>query len=282
MKQVITLEHVYKDFGNVTVLNDLSFSVSEGEIFGLLGPSGAGKTTIIRILTGQLSATRGTASVFGANTKHITEDIYSKIGMVLDNSGLYARLNCRDNLRLFADVYGLDKACIEPAMEAVKLKDAMKRRASGLSKGMAQRLVFARAIMHKPKLLFLDEPTSGLDPATLLEIHELIFHLRKNGTTIFLTTHNMTEASKLCDNVALLNEGSIAEYGAPDALCRRYNHKQTISVLLKDGKRLELPSERSSCQIISGLFENELVESIHSSEPNLESVFISLTGRKLV
>ena len=281
MKKCIEMKNVSKSFDKKLVLDHISFSVGESEIFGLLGPSGAGKTTMIKILTGQTHASDGVAFVLGADTGHITDEIYSKIGMVLDDQGLYERLNCYYNLKIFAEIYDIDKDNIERVLAQVGLIEAMKKPVSQLSKGMKQRLILARAIMHNPQLLFLDEPTSGLDPATALEIHKLIFELRDSGTTVFLTTHNMAEATKLCDNVALLNEGKIVEYGAPDEICLKYNPNKIVSVLLKDGQMLELPIDKTSSPKITEMFENELVESIHSSEPNLETVFIQLTGRKL-
>jgi len=280
-KKCIEMKCISKNFGEKLVLDQVSFSVGEREIFGLLGPSGAGKTTMIKILTGQTCASDGEAFVLGADTRHIRDEIYSKIGMVLDNQGLYERLSCYYNLKMFAEIYDIDKANIERVLTQVGLLEAMKKQVSQLSKGMKQRLVLARAIMHNPQLLFLDEPTSGLDPATALEIHKLIFELRDNGTTVFLTTHNMAEATKLCDNVALLNEGKIVEYGVPDEICRKYNPKKIVSVLLKDGQIMELSIDKTSAPQISELFKNEIVESIHSSEPDLETVFIQLTGRKL-
>ena len=224
-KKCIVMNCVSKSFGEKRVLDQISFSVSEREIFGLLGPSGAGKTTMIKILTGQISVSDGVAYVWGIDTSHITDDIYSKIGMVLDDQGLYERLSCYYNLKIFAEIYDIDKDNIERVLSQVGLINSIKKPVSQLSKGMKQRLVLARAIMHNPHLLFLDEPTSGLDPATALEIHQLIFELRDRGTTVFLTTHNMAEATKLCDNVVLLNEGKIVEYGAPDEICRKYNPK---------------------------------------------------------
>jgi len=281
MKKCIEMKNVSKSFDKKLVLDHISFIVEESEIFGLLGPSGAGKTTMIKILTGQTNASYGEAFVLGADTRHITDEIYSKIGMVLDDQGLYERLSCYYNLKIFAEIYDINKDNIERVLAQVGLMDAMKKPVSQLSKGMKQRLILARAIMHNPQLLFLDEPTSGLDPATALEIHQLIFDLRDSGTTIFLTTHNMAEATKLCDNVALLNEGKIVEYGVPDEICRKYNPKKIVSLLLKDGQILDLPIDKTSSEKIAKMFENELVESIHSSEPNLETVFIQLTGRKL-
>jgi ABC-2 type transport system ATP-binding protein len=134
--------------------------------------------------------------------------------------------------------------------------------------------------MHGPELLFLDEPTSGLDPATATYIHQLILEERAKGTAIFLTTHNMEEATKLCDNVALLNKGEIVEYGYPKEICRKHNNQNKIQILLKSGETFLLQNDASSAELISNYFKENAVESIHSSEPNLETVFMELTGRK--
>ncbi|MDF2952042.1 MAG: transporter ATP-binding protein [Anaerocolumna sp.] len=226
---IIEVNHVEKSFLNHEVLKDISFRVEEGEIFGLLGPSGAGKTTLIKILIGQLHADRGTTCIFGAeyksknnnknesknNSKNekAIQNVNSKIGVVLDNCGLYERLSCWDNLIIFAKIHGNSHKEILEVLSRVGLTEAAGTPAGKLSKGMKQRLILARSLMHKPKLLFLDEPTSGLDPGTAAQIHQLLYELREKGTTIFLTTHNMDEATKLCNNVALLNEGIIVEYG---------------------------------------------------------------------
>ncbi len=280
--KVIEISHLFKNFETKIVLNDLSCYVENGEIFGLLGPSGAGKTTLIKILTGQLSPSNGTAELFGTNCLNISSKLYLQIGMVTDNSGLYDRLNCYDNLLLFTKIYGIDKSRIHEVIAKVELSDAIKTPVGKLSKGMRQRLILARAILHKPKLLFLDEPTSGLDPATAEKIHELLFELKKKETTIFLTTHNMEEASKLCDNIALLNEGVILEYGSPEEICRKYNQENKVTVLCRDGKEIILPNSDESAAQISECFSTNNVLSIHSSEPNLETVFIKLTGRRLI
>jgi ABC-2 type transport system ATP-binding protein len=279
---VIEISHLTKSFGTKTVINDITCSVEKGEIFGLLGPSGAGKTTLIKILTGQFAVSNGTATLFGSDCGSISRELYLQIGMVMDNSGLYERLNCYDNLLLFTKIFRINKKHIIDVIEQVELSDAIKTPVVKLSKGMRQRLILARAIIHKPKLLFLDEPTSGLDPATAKRIHELLFELKKNGTTIFLTTHNMEEASKLCDNIALLNEGIILEYGSPEEICRKYNDQNKVTILCKDGKELILPNSSESVLQIAECFSQNNVLSIHSSEPNLETVFIKLTGRRLV
>jgi ABC-2 type transport system ATP-binding protein len=276
------MKNIKKSFGDKTALNDVSCSVYKSEIFGLLGPSGAGKTTIIKILTGQLLQTGGEASIFGTDTNKLTDEIYSQLGMVMENSGVYSRLSCYENLAIFAEIYNIKKNKIYEALEKVQLTEAAGRAVSKLSKGMLQRLIFARAIMHNPKILFLDEPTNGLDPATSMEIHKLIFELCDKGTTVFLTTHNMEEATRLCDNVALLNNGVFVEYGVPDSLCRKYNSQKSINIILKDGRKVIVPNAAESAKLISGYFSEDQVEAIHSSEPDLETVFLTLTGRKLV
>lgn len=278
----IEVTHIRKEFQGRTVLSDINIKVGKGEIFGLLGPSGAGKTTLIKILTGQLSADAGEAVVMGRNVKKVDSSFYKNYGMVLDNTGLYHRLTCKDNLLLFAEIYGLKKTRAKEVLEQVGLVEAYKTPVHKLSKGMMQRLVLARAFMHEPKILFLDEPTSGLDPSTARDIRNLIQKQKEKGTTVFLTTHNMEEATELCKNIALLFEGKLVEYGEPDAICRKYNNNNSIKVLLKDGKSITLSNESTAAEEIYRYFKEEQVESIHSSEPNLESVFVQVTGRKWV
>lgn len=277
----IMMQDIRMSFKDKEVLSDVSLNVEQGEIFGLLGPSGAGKTTLIKIITGQLRQTHGTAVVLGTDAAKMERSMYTQFGMMLDDSGIYERLSCYDNLLLFAQLYRIPKRRISEVLEQVSLKDAAKRTVSNLSKGMKQRLVLGRAILNAPKILFLDEPTSGLDPATAAKIHELIRGEQKRGATIFLTTHNMAEAEKLCGHVALLHEGRIVEYGSPRELCTRHNHCGTIDVRKKDGSRLTLENSASSADEIGSLFRTGDVESIHSLEPNLETVFMELTGKRL-
>lgn len=276
----IEVKNLTKFFGDKKVLDNVSVSVGTGELFGLLGPSGAGKTTLIKVLTGQLKY-HGEASVFGRECSSFGNEIYSHVGMVLDNSGIYERLTCYENLKLFAKIYRINNEEINSVLKRVGLIEAKKTPAGKLSKGMKQRLLLARAVLHRPKMLFLDEPTSGLDPATAREIHDYLIELKKEGTAIFLTTHNMEEAYKLCDNIALLNEGKIVEYGAPDELCRRHNQTNSIELLLKSGEKVEIPNSGAYADKIAEYFRGEKVETIHSSEPNLETVFMKLTGRGL-
>ncbi|TYS17016.1 ABC transporter ATP-binding protein [Rossellomorea vietnamensis] len=278
---VIQVEHLSKSFKNEAALRELNFSVRSGEIFGFLGPSGSGKTTTIKILTGQLAQTSGKAMVLGKPVEQINESIYEQVGIVTDNSGIYERMTVYSNMKFFANILGVEKERIDTLLTRVGLLEHKDKVASNLSKGMAQRLVLARALLHQPKVLFLDEPTSGLDPSTAIAIHELLSELSESGTAIFLTTHNMDEATKLCDHVALLNEGVIVEHGAPKALTLKYNQNKSYQILLKNEKEFTLPHCEETGKKINQWIENDELVTIHSNEPTLEKVFIELTGREL-
>jgi ABC-2 type transport system ATP-binding protein len=267
------------------VLDDVSVTVNDGEIFGLLGPSGAGKTTLIRVLTGQLKFEEGEALINGKDIRKLAGADKKQFGVMMDDFGLYERLTCYQNLCVFADIYGVGDREIRSVLQEVKLTDAEKKEVKKLSKGMKERLRLARALLSKPKVLFLDEPTSGLDPQTASEIHEIIKKRKDAGTIIFLTTHNMTEAEKLCDHLVLLNEGRIVESGQPKELCLRYDHQKRIELVTKGGEKISLEMDKENAsetgrKIAEFLMEGKL-STIHSKEPNLETVFMELTGRKL-
>ena len=282
MNKAIFADKITKSFGERRVLDGISFEVGKGEIFGLLGPSGAGKTTLIKILTGQLKAEDGSSVINDINSAELKGKDYCSFGIMMDNFGLYERLSCFDNLKVFARLYGIGNDGIRKALEKVGLSKAEKTAASNLSKGMKSRLRLARALMTDPVILFLDEPTSGLDPATADEIQQLILDGKNKGQTVFLTTHNMAEAEKLCDNIALLNEGKIIEYGQPQEICRRYNHQKTLRLHLTDGTDMEIPHDIQAGDTVSELMKEGRVETIHSAEPNLETVFMELTGKELM
>ena len=278
---MIYCKNVQKSFSSKKVLSGIDFEIEDGEIFGLLGPSGAGKTTLIKILTGQLDFDSGTVTVMNKSVASLTGLDKKNIGIMMDQFGVYERLSCYDNLMIFADIYGIPHSKINEVLTRVGLERDAKTPTSKLSKGMRARLSLARVFMHSPKLIFLDEPTSGLDPQTMNQIHKLILEKKKDGCTIFLTTHNMEEAYKLCDKVALLNEGVIVEQGNPEEVCRKYNHQKKIKIHLTSGEDMELDHNREAASEIECLLSEGILETIHSSEPTLETVFLELTGRKL-
>lgn len=273
MTNILKATQLTKTFGNVKALDHCDLEIRKGEIFGYLGPSGAGKTTTIKLLTGQLHSDSGQITVLGENP--FSPDIRQRIGIMSDMSGLYEKMTVYENLDIFADIYGIrdKKDTIRKTLMAVDLLDSAKKKVEKLSRGMKQRLVFARTILHSPDLLFLDEPTANLDPATADEIRELIRDLNRSGATIFLTTHNMEEADELCHRIALLNKGHIVESGSPEELKLKYAGKKVVITTGK--KRTEVPLEKNC--IIKALEQAEDLLMIHSEEPSLRDVFLTLT-----
>lgn len=276
MTEVIVVDGMSKTFGQTVALDGISFTVEEGQIFGFLGPSGSGKTTTITILTGQLMADSGQARVFGKNALDLTSDDFKAIGIVSDTSGYYDKMTLLKNLEAYAYYYGLPKSRVLEVLERVGLPHDGKQIAEKLSTGMKQRMLLARALLNRPKLLFLDEPTSGLDPSTSRLIHELLLDLKAQGVSIFLTTHDMAEATLLCDKVSLLYQGKLVETGAPDQLIEKYHTDKKVKVIYQDGSQSVLAYED-----LASLADVADVATIHSCEPTLEDIFIRLTGGTL-
>ena len=278
---MIKCTDIHKRFNGKEVLSGINIEIPDGNIFGLLGPSGAGKTTLIKIITGQLEFEKGSVTILDKNVDELTGSDRRNIGIMMDRFGLYERFSCIDNLKVFADIYGVSYSKIKETLELVGLGDSMKKSASNRSKGMWVRLNLARVFMISPKVIFLDEPTSGLDPQTSKQIRKIILDKKNSGCTVFLTTHNMEEAYELCDTVALLNEGVIAECGNPQEICRKHNHQKRINLHLSSGEDIELGQDEKAAERVFELLKTGRVETIHSSEPTLETVFLELTGRNL-
>ncbi len=216
----IQVDHLSKRFGDRIAFEDVSFEVGRGEVFGFLGPNGAGKTTTVRTLGGLIAPTRGTAVVAGVPlTPENGVEIRRRIAIMPESPGLYLHLSVLENLECFADLYEISDARERTgaALRAVNLVDRGRDTCGTLSKGLRQRVALARALLSDPEVLFLDEPTSGLDPVAAREVHELILGLRQRGKTIFLTTHRLDEAERLCDRVAILNT-SLRTIGRPGEL----------------------------------------------------------------
>lgn len=272
---MIKVERVTKRFGDNIALNQISFSINEGEIFGFLGPSGSGKITMINLLTGQLQANSGKTELLGKDSQKLLPSDFEELGLVGDTSGYYEKLSLYNNLLLFARLYGVSKSRIEEILKQVGLYDSKDTPAEKLSTGMRQRMLLARALINYPKVLFLDEPTSGLDPTTSKKIHKLLQELKERGTTIFLTTHDMNEATLLCDNLALLNKGDLIEQGSPSEIIQKYNTEKKVAVTYSDSTKKVVRFEDLQQE------DYKKMMTIHSCEPTLEDIFIKLTGEKL-
>ena len=275
MSSIVVSKNIVKTFGTKIALNKINFEIKEGEIFGFLGPSGSGKTTMINILTGQLLQDGGNSQLLGKDSYSLNSTDLEKIGIVSDKSGFYEKLSLEKNLLLYAKLYGVNLNRVDELLNKVGLLESKSILAEQLSTGMKQRMLLARALINQPKILFLDEPTSGLDPTTSKSIHELLVDLKENGTTIFLTTHDMNEATLLCDNLALLNKGKLIEQGNPADIIQKYNTNKRIKIIYKN--REERIFDFSE---LTNLNVNDII-SIHSCEPTLEEIFIELTGEKL-
>ena len=215
---ILSMEAVGLSFGDKRVLDNLTFSVRRGEVFGFLGPSGVGKTSTIKLLTRQLARDGGRISLLGRPLERATEADYERVGILSDTSALYDRMSIADNVELYARLRGVGRRRVPMLLQRLGLAEDAKTLVKHCSKGMRQRAALAAALVHEPELLFLDEPTSGLDPAARAEVHKLLADLRARGATVFLTTHDMAEAETVCDRVAILADGAIAACDDPDEL----------------------------------------------------------------
>src|SRR6202789_1826118 len=218
--QALVVDHLTKRFGRRIAFSDVSFEVAQGEVFGFLGPNGAGKTTTVRTLGTLIAPTSGSATIAGITlSPENGVEIRQRIAIMPEAPGLYLRLTVSENLEYFAGLYGLHHPGprIDKALEAVNLASRAGDLCGGLSKGLRQRVGLARTLLSDPAVMFLDEPTSGLDPVAAREVHDLVDGLRQRGVTIFLTTHRLDEAEKLCDRVAILNT-TVTTIGLPAAL----------------------------------------------------------------
>ncbi|MFZ0531781.1 MAG: ABC transporter ATP-binding protein [Anaerolineales bacterium] len=277
----IEVDGLSRTFNGRLVVDELTFIVQEGEIFGFLGPNGAGKTTTIRLLTGQIHPTSGRASVSGFDIVHQRQQLKRCIGVVFEEQNLYERFSGRENLAFSASLYGVDSKRVEEVLEQVSLREWANDRVQKYSNGMRQRLVIARALLHKPRVLFLDEPTRGLDPIVAREIRLMITSLVDQGMTVFLTTHYMEEAEHLCRQVAFIDQGRIVGLDTPDRLKASYG-KRGINLTLLDGAHLYIPfDETKNGEHLGELAASGRILTAHSAEASLEDVFVQLTGKRL-
>lgn len=283
MIRVSNLYYSYSNDENYAV-KDISFEIKRGEIFGFLGPSGAGKSTTQNILIGLLPLQKGSVLVDGRDIRTSSRHLFNSIGVSFEIPNVYKKLSGVENLKFHSEMYSVPT--LEPVklLKMVGLEQAARKRAGGYSKGMLQRLVFVRSMINNPNIWFLDEPTAGLDPGTTGVIKDIIKEKQQQGTTVFLTTHNMHIAEELCDTVAFISNGEISAIDSPKSLKLKYGER-LVEIEYKEGGKLkkELLSlaDKNHKQRINKLVSDAKIETMHTREATLEQVFIKVTGRGL-
>jgi ABC-2 type transport system ATP-binding protein len=286
MNQAIIADELTYYYDSLPAVDHVSFSVAEGEILGFLGPNGAGKTTTVKMLTGQLRPKGGKAYLLGTDISQNMEDIQGQIGVCFEVTNLYEQMTAIENLRLFARLFSMKQFDAQSLLERVGLSGRGKDRVETYSKGMKQRLMVARSILNRPRVLFLDEPTVGLDPTSSEAIRNIILEERERGATVFLTTHDMMEADKLSDRVAFMNQGKIVALDTSHNLKQRHGKRALKAKVLNTGGELEdrevIMDKPETPRAVQELFSREKVVTIHSEEATLEDIFINITGRGLV
>lgn len=284
MIKVSNLYHSYNKDENYAV-KDVSFEIEKGEIFGFLGPSGAGKSTTQKILIGLLELQKGNVFIDGTDLKKSSKRLFNSIGVSFEKANIYKKLTGKENLEFYATMFDVPTEDPLQLLKMVGLEDAAHQRAGGYSKGMLQRLVFARSMLNDPKLWFLDEPTSGLDPNTASVIKNIIKDKQQQGTTIFLTTHNMYIADELCDRVAFITDGSLKVVDSPRNLKLKYGEKFIGVEYDENGsmksEKFSMTEERDR-EKIKSLLTIGKIETMHTQEATLEEIFIKVTGKELV
>ncbi|MCA9696317.1 MAG: ABC transporter ATP-binding protein [Myxococcales bacterium] len=284
MLEVESLTYTYAGAPEPAV-RDVSFRIETGQIFGFLGPSGAGKTTVQKIMTRLLEQQGGEVRYDGRPLTTLDRSFFAEVGVSFEHPNLFPRLTGLENLEAFLGLYPEPHEDPRALMQRVGLGDAVDKKAEDYSKGMKQRLVFVRALLHRPKYLFLDEPTSGLDPATARVIMEIIGEHKQRGATIILTTHDMLVAGTLADQVAFLHEGTIAACDAPRALELQYGQR---AVRVEHRQKGVLTSEllflddEDDRRYLASLTAAGEIETMHSQEASLDAIFLQITGKALV
>ena len=303
MSTVIEVNNLHKSYGDIKAVNNVSFAVAQGEIFGMLGPNGAGKTTTMEIVEGLRTADSGSVVVLGMNVGQHLRRVKASIGVQLQTTSLYPRLSVREVLDLFGSFFPRALS-VDGLIELVGLEDSRNKLCINLSGGQKQRLSVALALVNDPQILFLDEPTTGLDPQARHNIWDVIEFGRRKGKTVFLTTHYMEEAERLCDRVAIIDHGGIIATDRPDRLVGQHFREQAIEFELD--QHLDEEVFRQLAGVTNMLAENGKVTVYSSSVPvtisallelanqrsikltdlyirraTLEDVFLKLTGRRI-
>lgn len=283
-EKVIEVKNLSFSYTRKRFLENIDFTVKRGEIFGFLGPSGAGKSTLQKVLTGLCTGYKGTAKILGTESRNHKSDFYEHIGVDFEYPSLFEKLTAKENLEYFASLYSGEKQNIDNLLREVGLYEHKDKKVSAFSKGMRSRLNFIKSLVHNPQVLFLDEPTSGLDPNNAKIMKDMIKKERDKGKTIIITTHNMQDATELCDRVVFIVNGQMKALDTPhNFIMQRGAAKVTYTYMdnEREQQRTSLLSEISGDSIFSELVAQNRITSIHSAEPTLSDIFIELTGAQL-
>lgn len=281
MIQVKNLNYQYPSTSNLAI-KGINFSIAKGEVFGFLGPSGSGKSTTQKILFKLLTGYNGMALIDGKEVNAWGKDLYEKIGVGFELPNHYLKLTALENLTFFKNFYNKTHNPME-LLDMVGLKKDANKKVGDFSKGMKMRLNFVRSFLHDPEILFLDEPTSGLDPVNSKVVKDIIVDLKSKGKTIFITTHQMYDAEKLCDRVAFIVDGEIKAMDSPENLKIKHSNR-SVEVLFRnsvDKEKFQLDGLGQNKTFLEKLQSNE-IETIHSKEASLDDIFIQVTGKTLV
>ena len=264
-------------------LQNINFEVGKGEILGFLGPSGAGKSTLQKILIGMITNYGGSVIVNGVESKRHSNKFYENIGVDFEFPSLYEKLTAIENLKYFGSLYSKKLLSIDELLKSVGLENESNKRVSEYSKGMKSRLNFIKALLHNPDILFLDEPTSGLDPSNSKVMKDIILSEKSKGKTIILTTHNMLDATELCDRVAFIVNGKISALDTPHNLIMSKGAIKVRYTYFDNGEKTSecFLNNTANDKNLNMLIEKNKLLSIHSSEPTLNDIFMEITGRNL-
>lgn len=269
-----------KSYGKFQALKDLDMDILKGQCVGLLGSNGAGKSTTIRLITGQMRASKGKIAVLGIDPSRQPKKIHPFIGYIPDNQALYEEFDVFTNIEIFAKLYGKGQQETHQIIEDIQLTEKKKERVKNLSKGLKQRVLIARALVHRPSFILLDEPTTGLDPSSAEAIYAILESLKKEGATMLLTTHLMNDVERLCDKIVFINKGRKVEEGTPEDLKRKYS-LPTVDVQLKTTEGIKncvIEKKENWVQELLKLEQSGEVLSINTHTPKLEEIFIKLVG----
>lgn len=281
---MISVKDLCFSYTKTPFIKNVNITIEDGEIFGFLGPSGAGKTTLQKILTGLISSYQGSAKVGGVECKNHGKGFYEKIGVDFEFSTLYEKLTAKQNIEFFASLYQKKHQSIDLLLEAVGLQNDGDKKVSDYSKGMKSRLNFIKSLLHEPDILFLDEPTSGLDPTNSRLMKDIILSEKAKGKTIILTTHNMHDAMELCDKVAFIVNGEVSALDSPHNLIMSKGASKITYTYFDNGEKSAecLLDSISGDERLHRLIQENRLLSIHSSEPTLNDIFMEITGRTLL